>query len=172
MTKYISKSAIVAEIEKLRDNCLFDICAYNMCGDILSFLDTLEVREFQKKKLYIVTRCEEHSDYVEKAFFSEKKAEEYCKQFEGNEDAYGRDITEIEVDCPLEVKEVDLEYNGKAMLHVLEKGVKQGKRELIDKACKWLRENWRKHVWLDGDNIIHFGLWENDFRKAMDNETE
>lgn len=40
----------------------------------------------------------------------------------------------------LEVKEVDKEYNGKAMLHVLEKGVKQGRRELIGKACEWLRK--------------------------------
>ena len=38
----------------------------------------------------------------------------------------------------------------------------------IEKACEWLKDNWRKHVWLDGDNIIHFGLWENDFRKAME----
>lgn len=37
----------------------------------------------------------------------------------------------------LEVKEVDEEYNGKAMLHVLEKGVKQGKRDLIEKACEF-----------------------------------
>ena len=28
-------------------------------------------------------------------------------------------------------------YDGKAMLHILEKGVKQGKRELIDKACEF-----------------------------------
>jgi len=76
--------------------------------ELLSFLNTLKVEEFQEKNLYVVIRCEEHSDYVEKAFFSKKKAEEYCKQFESNEDAYGRDITEIKVDCPhLEIKEVD-----------------------------------------------------------------
>lgn len=45
MTQYIDKSAVVAEIEKLKDNCLFDICACNLCGDILSFIDTLEVKE-------------------------------------------------------------------------------------------------------------------------------
>lgn len=115
MTQYIDKSAIVAEIDSILNETNYKpftnevLGERNVCKDIKDLLDTLEVIEFQKKKLYVVTRCEEHSDYVEEAFFSEKKAEEYCKQFEGNEDAYGRDITEIEVDCPLEVKEVDLE---------------------------------------------------------------
>lgn len=113
MAQLIDKAALMAEIESERkfylDKEEYDFGWNNALDKILSFIDTLEVKEFQKKKLYVVTRCEEHSDYVEKVFFSEKKAEEYCKQFEGNEDAYGRDITEIEVDCTLEVKEVDLE---------------------------------------------------------------
>ena len=119
MEQYINKSAVVAEIERRRkqipkdetDKTLKTVYGNEVfvLTELLSFLDTLEVKEFQKKKLYVVTRCEEHSDYVEKAFFSEKEAEEYCKQFEGNEDAYGRDITEIEVDFPIVVKDVDLE---------------------------------------------------------------
>ena len=113
MAQLIDKAALMAEIESERkfylDKEEYDFGWNNALDKILSFINTLEVKEFQKKKLYVVTRCEEHSDYVEKGFFSEKKAEEYCKQFEGNEDAYGRDITEIEVDCTLEVKEVDLE---------------------------------------------------------------
>ena len=47
--------------------------------------------------VYVVTRSEEHSDYVEKVFLEESKAEEYCKQFENDEDEYGRDITKIKV---------------------------------------------------------------------------
>ncbi len=39
----------------------------------------------------------EHSDYVEKVFFDGVKAEDYCKQFEGDENQYGRDITKIQV---------------------------------------------------------------------------
>lgn len=51
MKQYIDKDAVVAEIEKLReDNCLFDICAYNVCGELLSFLDTLEVKEVDLEK--------------------------------------------------------------------------------------------------------------------------
>ena len=64
----------------------------------------------------------------------------------------------------LEVKEVDEEYNGKAMLHVLEKGVKQGKRELIDRACEWLRKelvNFEDYSGM-GEELI------SDFRKAME----
>ena len=36
----------------------------------------------------------------------------------------------------LETKEVDEEYNGKAMLHILEKGVKQGRREILNNLWK------------------------------------
>ena len=50
----------------------------------------------------------------------------------------------------IETKEVDEEYNGKAMLHVLEKGVEQGRRELIDKACKWLKKWDAYRVCLEG----------------------
>lgn len=59
-------------------------------------------------------------------------------------------------------------YDGKAMLHILEKGVKQGKRELTDKACKWLRKelvNFEDYSGM-GEELI------SDFRKAMSNETK
>ena len=41
-------------------------------------------------------------------------------------------------------------------------------RKMIEKACEWLKNNWREYVYQDGDGIIHFGHWENDFRKAME----
>ena len=37
----------------------------------------------------------------------------------------------------------------------------------IDKACEWLKNNWREYVNQDRDGIILFGHWECDFRKAM-----
>ena len=49
-----------------------------------------------------------------------------------------------------------------------EEGVRDAKKELIDKAVKWLTNNWREYVYQDGDGIIHFGHWESDFRKAME----
>lgn len=63
----------------------------------------------------------------------------------------------------LEVKEVDEEYNGKAMLHVLEKGVEQGRRELIDKACEWLKKWDAYRVCLEGNK----DWFIEQFRKAM-----
>lgn len=40
----------------------------------------------------------------------------------------------------------------------------------IDKAAEWFRSYWRDYVGIDKDNVIHFGLWENDFRHAMKGE--
>lgn len=47
--------------------------------------------------VYVITRCEEHSDYVEEVFFDEDKAQKYCDQFKGNENEYARHITKVEV---------------------------------------------------------------------------
>ena len=38
----------------------------------------------------------------------------------------------------------------------------------IDKACEWLKNNWREYVDQDRDGMILFGNWESDFRKAME----
>lgn len=54
-------------------------------------------KDEQYKTAYVVTRSEEHCDYVEKVFFDKEKAEEYCKPFNEDENSYHRDITEIEV---------------------------------------------------------------------------
>lgn len=41
-------------------------------------------------------------------------------------------------------------------------------KTMIDQACEWLKNNWREYVYQDGDGIVHFGHWESDFRKAME----
>lgn len=66
----------------------------------------------------------------------------------------------------LDVKEVDEEYNGKAMLHVLTKGVEQGKREILDNACEWLKKN-RKNY---SSNALGEEYLIDDFKKAMKGE--
>lgn len=48
------------------------------------------------------------------------------------------------------------------------KAMENQKKALIDKACKWITNNWREYVYQDGDGIVHFGHWEADFRKAME----
>ena len=37
----------------------------------------------------------------------------------------------------------------------------------IDKACEWMKNNWREYVNQDRDDMILFGHLESDFRKAM-----
>lgn len=115
MAQYIDKSALVAEIEKLISNGQVKLqesqesndyesyIAWSehiaTCIKVLSFIDTLEVKEVEETMsiAYVVTRSEEHSDYVEKVFFDEDKAQEYCDQFKGNENEYARHITKVEV---------------------------------------------------------------------------
>lgn len=48
------------------------------------------------------------------------------------------------------------------------KGATEQKVIDIDKACEWLRNNWREYVNQDRDGMILFGHWEYDFRKAME----
>ena len=47
-------------------------------------------------------------------------------------------------------------------------GAEWMQKKMIDKACEWLENNWREYVYQDGDGIVHFGHWESDFRKAME----
>ena len=48
------------------------------------------------------------------------------------------------------------------------KGASEQKVIDIDKACEWLKNNWREYVVQDRDGMILFGHWEYDFRKAME----
>lgn len=48
-------------------------------------------------RLYIVMRCEEHSDYVEKVFVDKNKAVAYCEKYNSNPREYSRTIEEMEV---------------------------------------------------------------------------
>ena len=50
------------------------------------------------------------------------------------------------------------------------KGATEQKVIDIDKACEWLKNNWREYVNQDRDGMILFGHWESDFRKAMEEE--
>ena len=51
-----------------------------------------------------------------------------------------------------------------------ETGATEQKAIDIDKACEWIRNNWRNYVYQDRDGIFHFGHWESDFRKSMSME--
>ena len=67
---------------------------------------------------------------------------------------------------------IDAEMNDPVLGKLLNRNAayvlgKEIKLVLIDRACEWLRNNWRNYVGIDSDGIICFGHWENDFRKAM-----
>ena len=106
MKQYISKTALVAGIEKKKKllpwgSCASQIsmecnCKNEAYDDVISLFDTIEVKELTPIA-YVVTRCEEHSDYVEEVFFNEDKAQAYCEQFNGNENEYARTITKVKV---------------------------------------------------------------------------
>ena len=49
-----------------------------------------------------------------------------------------------------------------------QEGYEQAEKDTTDRAAKWIREHWREYIWgPDADGCIGFGLWENDFRKAI-----
>ena len=52
--------------------------------------------------------------------------------------------------------------------HDDEANYQQGYHDAIEKACEWLKINWRKYVYRDRDDGILFGHWESDFRKVME----
>ena len=46
--------------------------------------------------------------------------------------------------------------------------IEWARKTTIEKACEWLKNNWREYVNQDRDGMILFGHWEYDFRKAME----
>ena len=66
-------------------------------GRAIHAYEFLEKHKNDTPTAYVVTRCEEHSDYVEEVFFDEDKAQKYCDQFKGNDNEYARHITKVEV---------------------------------------------------------------------------
>ena len=59
-----------------------------------------------------------------------------------------------------------IHYDGQGMLHVLHKGVEQGKKEMFVNTCKWLEDNVRKYIQpyalIDTDELLK------DLRKSME----
>lgn len=67
---------------------------------------------------------------------------------------------------------IDAEMNDPVLGKLLNRNAayvlgKEIKAVLIERACEWLRNNWRNYVVVDSDGVVCFGHWENDFRKAM-----
>lgn len=66
-------------------------------GRAIRAYEYLEKHKSDTPAVYVVTRCEEHSDYVEAVFEDEDKAQAYCDKFNKDENEYARLITKIEI---------------------------------------------------------------------------
>ena len=68
---------------------------------------------------------------------------------------------------------IDAEMNDPVLGKLLNRNAayvlgKEIKSVLIERACEWLRNNWRNYVVVDSDTrVIYFGHMENDFCNAM-----
>ena len=58
------------------------------------------------------------------------------------------------------------EEHGKELLYVLNKGVKQGKKEMLDKTCEWLENRLAP----DGSIAPTYASLIHDFKKAMEEQ--
>lgn len=68
-----------------------------MLAKVQAFVVGARYADEHPRKVYVVVRCEEHDDYIEKVFVDKTKANEYCNKFEGNPNEYGRYYEEMEV---------------------------------------------------------------------------
>lgn len=65
-----------------------------------------------------------------------------------------------------------IHYDGKAYLYVLHKGVEQGKREMLDKVCDFIKENIDHYIGFylnDGDTYLDDSFFEH-LKKAMEDK--
>ena len=60
------------------------------------------------------------------------------------------------------------EHSVDRVAEIIAEKMREQKAIDIDKACEWLKNNWREYVVQDRDGMILFGHWESDFRKAME----
>lgn len=84
MAQYINKSALVAEIEKLKFNLIYSACSSQIAmetrckeeayNEVLSFLDTLKVKE--------VNLDEEFDKYCETLYLIDLENDPYAELFE------------------------------------------------------------------------------------------
>lgn len=173
MTQYINKASLVAEIEKrikkyatinVGGSKELDALYGAKChapNSILSFLDTLEVKETKEVNLDESARhylLHEHISQLNEVLHqADLKVEmQYHKDIE---DAYKAGF-----ELGLKAKDVN-EIIKTAEDHAYFAGSENTREKLIDKACEWLDNNLH-HYWGSISADPHNFLF--DFRKAME----
>lgn len=77
------------------------------------------------------------------------------------------------IDGAMEQRNIDEEsYEGKALLYAVNKTAERTKKELIDKACEYIKANVNSYIALVGPelNAIVSGTFVEAFRYAMEEE--
>lgn len=89
----------------------------------------------------------------------------HSKESRGVNSAYGIGFLEGAVWSD----EHPIHYDGQAMLHVLQKGVKQGKKEMLDRVIEWLDNSLCCYIGAQNFTIEHDRL-NKDLRKDMEDK--
>ena len=64
-----------------------------------------------------------------------------------------------------------LHHSGPFQAHHVIDVYEHAEKDTVNRAVEWLKENWRNYIMgPDADGCIGFGHWENDFRKAMEED--
>ena len=160
-------------------NLPFKVAMNNYCCSRLTIEEVDNINETYKMKedpwhLYnddmIERKVDINESYIQKV---EKENEEIIKMLCGDE--YPFEFTdEFEAMYNESERIYNEEYSTGEYCHEqsfkwgFQEGFEYAKKMMIEKACEWFINNWREYVYQDGDGIVHFGHWESDFRKAME----
>ena len=100
-----------------------------------------------------------------------KKRAELCQQYQ---EIYGGNFATAYIMGATEQHKIDEEENGKALLYAVNKTADRTRKEVIEKAVRWLEDNINKYLYNDNSNG-KYRDWLKcssqafvDFRKAMD----
>lgn len=184
---------ILAEIEKLTKNVEFEHEAgYNdaLC-DVKVIINTLpeepvseDLEKAAEKYAYTNWEDEDYHEgaaeglpfdaigHTEKAFKAGAQWKE--QQFEKNRIAACDRQTKEEADREMDFVQgiIKNEHRQPTYSDAIEYGMRLKEQQMMEKAIKWLRKNWREYVNVDVDGVVCFGHWESDFRKAMSNNKD
>ena len=87
------------------------------------------------------------------------------------EDIYNKALTEYPIKEKLNEKAVGTYDANYPRRKAFEAGAEWMQERMIEKAVKWIKTNWREYInGPDKDGCIAFAHWENDFRRAMEEE--
>lgn len=139
MAKYIDKDVIVTEIErykhkaderlKIKNRALLedmkDLALQNLCGNLLNFINTLEVKEVDLEK----------ETAYRYGFESGAKWQE--EQFEKNRLAACDDLTAEQAQIESEFVVQHLKNFNRTPTFI--DAIEYGRKQMIEKACEWLK---------------------------------